>query len=145
MNGSMPWHVSEDLQMFKRVTSGHPVVMGRKTFESLGRPLPNRTNVVVTRNGSFEAEGVSVAGSLKEALAMFPPGEEVFVIGGGEIYAQAMPMADRLYLTRIYADYTGDAFFADYDPAEWTLVSSERHERGKEFPHPFEFQVLERK
>lgn len=141
---SLLWHISEDMRMFKRVTSGHPVVMGRKTFESLGRPLPNRTNVVITRNQDFEAGGVMVAGSLEEAVAMFSDTEEVFVIGGGEIYRQAMPLAGRLYLTRIHAKYAGDTFFPECDSAEWTPVSSEYHERGENFTHPFEFLVYER-
>jgi dihydrofolate reductase len=160
--GQMPWHISEDLRMFRRVTTGHPVVMGRRTFESLGRPLPARTNVVVTRNRDWTAEGVAVAGSLAEAFAMFPPGEEVFVIGGGEIYAAALPLADRVYLTRVDFEYQGDVRFPEWDEtvwrgeavtrdetgrrseAEWRLVSSEHHERGEVFPHPFEFQVYER-
>ncbi len=139
--GVMPWHIPEDLRMFKRVTSGHPVVMGRRTFESLGRPLPNRTNVVITRNRSWNAEGVRVAGSLEDVVAMFTPEEEVFVIGGGEIYREAMPLADRLYLTRIDAAYEGDTFFPDWNEADWQLVSSEFHARGETFQHPFEFLV----
>ena len=93
------WHISEDLKHFKALTSGHPVIMGRKTYESLGRPLPNRTNVVLTR-GDGEFPGCRVVHALDEALALFPAGEELFVIGGAQIYAQALPLADRLYLTR---------------------------------------------
>jgi dihydrofolate reductase len=141
----MLWHISEDFQMFRRVTMGHPVVMGRKTFESLGRALSGRTNVVITRNPEFAAEGATVVGSLEEALALFPASEEVFVIGGGEIYRQAMPLADRLYLTRVGADYDGDTRFPDWNPAEWTLISSENHSHGKDFPHPFDFLVYTRK
>jgi dihydrofolate reductase len=144
-SGGLLWHISEDLQMFKRVTSGHPVVMGRKTFESLGRPLPGRTNVVITRNPDFRADGITVVYSLDEALAMFPASEEVFVIGGGEIYRQAMPIADRLYLTRVSADYEGNTYFPEWNPAEWTLLSSESHPHGKDFPHPFAFLVYTRK
>ncbi len=144
-DNALLWHISEDLKMFKRVTSGHPVVMGRKTFESLGRPLPNRVNAVITRNPDFRTDGVKVAGSLEEAIAMFPQEEEIFVIGGGEIYRQSMPLADRFYLTRVHAKYEGDTRFPDWDPAGWTLVSSERHDRGENFPHPFEFLVYSRK
>lgn len=138
------WHISEDMKMFRRVTTGHPVIMGRKTFESLARPLPNRTNVVVTRNTDYRPEGVEVVHSLEEAVAMFPDSEELFIIGGGEIYRQAMPLADRLYITKVYADYEGDTRFPDLNRDEWTLVSSERHERGEQFPHPFEFLVYKR-
>ena len=144
-NNSLLWHISEDLQMFKRVTTGHPVVMGRKTFESLGRPLPGRTNVVITRRPDYKPGGVETAGSLEEAIALFPAAEEVFIIGGGEVYRQAMPMADRFYLTEVCADYEGDTRFPEWDPYDWTLVSSERHERGEKFPHPFRFLVYERK
>jgi dihydrofolate reductase len=141
----MLWHIAEDFQMFRRVTLGHPVVMGRKTFESLGRALPGRTNVVISRNPEFYADDVTVARSLDEALAQFTDTEEVFVIGGGEIYRQAMPLADRLYLTRVGADYEGDTRFPEWNPAEWTLISTEHHPRGKDFHYPFEFLVYERK
>lgn len=140
---SLLWHISEDLQRFKRITSGHPVVMGRKTFESIGKPLPNRTNVVITRQKSYRADGCIVVHSLDEAISMFPPEEEVFIIGGAEIYRQALPLADMFYLTRIDTVYEGDTFFPDWSEAEWQLVSSERHERGENFPHPFEFQLYE--
>lgn len=139
------WHISEDLKRFKAITSGHPVVMGRKTWESLGRPLPNRTNVVITRNTGYGAEGATVVGSLQEALALFPAEEEVFVIGGGEIYRQAMEVADRLYITKVCADYEGDTFFPDIDPDIWKQTYSEYYRRGAEFPHPFEYENYERK
>ena len=132
------WHISEDLKRFKALTTGHPVVMGRKTFESLGRPLPNRTNVVVTRQ-HIEIPGGTVAGSLEEALALFPAQEEVFVTGGGQIYAQALPLADRIYLTTVMRDYEGDTRFPDWNRSGWTEVFREYHERGKDFPYPFEY------
>ena len=135
----MPWHISEDLRRFKAITTGHPVVMGRKTFESLGRPLPNRTNVVITRNPAYVAEGASVVGSLKEALALFPGSEEVFIIGGGEIYRQAMDIADRLYITRLGEYFDGDTKFPRIDETAWRITSQEHHERGEKFPHPFTF------
>ena len=127
------WHISEDLKRFKALTTGHPVVMGRKTFESLGRPLPNRTNVVVTR------QHIEIPGSLEEALALFPAQEEVFVTGGGQIYAQALPLADRIYLTTVMRDYEGDTRFPDWNRSGWTEVFREYHERGKDFPYPFEY------
>ena len=132
------WHISEDLKRFKALTTGHPVVMGRKTFESLGRPLPNRTNVVVTRQ-HIEIPGCTVAGSLEEALALLPAQEEVFVTGGGQIYAQALPLADRIYLTTVMRDYEGDTRFPDWNRSGWTEVFREYHERGKDFPYPFEY------
>jgi dihydrofolate reductase len=138
----MPWHISEDLQYFKRVTTGHVVVMGRRTFESLGRPLPGRTNVVVTRRADLRLEGVTVVHSLQEAVRMFP---DAFIIGGGEIYAAAMPLADKLYITRIDAEWEGDTRFPDWNEGDWQLVSTERHERGEAFPHPFEFRIYIRK
>lgn len=140
----MPWHISEDLRRFRAITTGHPVVMGRKTFESLGRPLPNRTNVVITRNPAFEAEGATVVGSLDEALARFPAGEEVFVIGGGEIYRQAMPLADRLYVTHIGMPFDGDTHFPPIDPSIWFETRREEHPCGEKFPHPFRFVDYQR-
>ncbi len=137
------WHISEDLRRFKRLTTGHPVVMGRKTCESLGRPLPNRRNVVITRSET-EIAGCEVVHSLDEALALFPADEEVFVIGGAQIYAEALPIADRLYLTRVHRDYEGDTRFPDWNPAEWRLVASERFEHGAEYPYPFTFETYER-
>lgn len=138
-NNTMPWHISEDLKRFKAITSGHPVVMGRKTFESLGRALPNRRNVVITRDSGYQAPGAETAGSLKDALALFDPSEEVFIIGGGEIYRQTLPLADRMYLTWVCADIDGDTTFPEFDTRAWKVTFSERHERGEKFPHPFEF------
>ncbi len=138
-DNSLLWHIAEDLQRFKRITTGHPVVMGRKTFESLGRPLPGRTNVVITRQKDYRAQGCTVVHSLGEAVGLFPPQEEVFIIGGGDIYRQALPIADRLYITRVMHDYEGDTLFPDIDPSLWKATFSEYHERGKNFEYPFEY------
>lgn len=143
-NNSLLWHISEDLRNFKRITSGHPVVMGRKTFESLGRPLPNRTNVVVSRTVT-EIEGCRVAASLGEAIAMFPEDEEVFIIGGAQIYAQALDAADKIYLTRVEHDYEGDTSFPEWDATRWRLTSCEAFQRGEKYPYPFAFEEYERK
>lgn len=140
---SLLWHISEDLRNFKRVTSGHPVVMGRKTFESLGRPLPNRKNVVITRQ-DIEIEGCEVAHSLDEALAMFSADEEIFIIGGAQIYREAMPIADRFYLTRVHHSYEGDTSFPEWNESEWQKVDSERFERGEKYEYPFTFEVYNR-
>ncbi len=133
------WHIREDLQRFKRITSGHPVVMGRKTFESLGRPLPNRTNVVITRQADYRAEGCTVVGSLEEAFALFPATEEVFVIGGAQVYAQALPVADRMYITRVDAAYEGDTWFPAFDASGWQETFREEHPQGETFEHPYTF------
>ena len=133
------WHISEDLKHFKTVTTGHPVVMGRKTFESLGRPLPNRRNVVITRQ-NIAIEGCEVAHSLEEALALFQPEEKVFVIGGAQIYRQALPLCKEFYLTRVFHAYQGDTHFPEWDEREWQLVDSESFASGKEFPYPFAFE-----
>jgi len=138
------WHISEDLRRFKTLTTGHPVVMGRKTCESLGRPLPNRRNVVITRSET-QIAGCEVVHSLDEALTLFPADEEVFVIGGAQIYAEALPIADRFYLTRVHRDYEGDTRLPDWNPAEWRLVASERFACGAEYPYPFTFEVYERR
>lgn len=138
------WHISEDLQHFKAVTSGHPVVMGRKTFESLGRPLPDRTNIVITRQ-EIEIGGCRVVHSLEEALSPFSADEEVFVIGGAEIYAQALPLADRFYLTRVHHAYDGDTSFPDWNPAEWRLVACDARNCGVKYPYPFTIETYERR
>ncbi len=135
-DNTLLWHISEDLKNFKRVTTGHPVIMGRKTFESLGRPLPNRENVVITRQ-DIEIEGCRVVHSLHEALSLFTAEEDVFIIGGGEIYAQAMELAHRLYITRVHRDYEGDVYFPKYDTSLWELTSSHHFERGEKFEYPF--------
>lgn len=140
---SLLWHISEDLRFFKRTTSGHPVIMGRKTYESLGRPLPNRTNVVISRTAD-SIEGCSVARSLEEAIGMFSSDEEIFIIGGAQIYALALEVADRFYLTRVDHEYEGDTSFPAWDESAWQLLSREEHERGEKYPYPFAFEVYER-
>lgn len=117
--GGLPWHLPEDLRHFKSLTLGHPVIMGRRTWESLGRALPGRENIVVTRAAGYEAPGASVAASLDAALALCAGEPTAFVIGGGELYAEALPVADGLVLTEIQRDYPGDARFPDYDRAAW--------------------------
>lgn len=115
VDNKLPWHIPEDLKRFKKITSGHPILMGRKTYDSIGKALPNRTNIVITRNGSWSAPGVLRASSIEEALTMgreSPGGEELFVIGGGEIFNLVMPQADRIYLTEVHRQVKGDAFFA---------------------------------
>lgn len=138
------WHISEDLRRFKAITSGHTVVMGRKTFESLGRPLPNRRNIVVSRQTDLAIPGCEVARSLGEAVAIARNEDEVFIIGGGQIYEQALPLASRIYLTVVDADYEGDTHFPVIDPAVWRETLREEHLRGEKFESPFSFINLER-
>lgn len=148
----LPWHLSEDLRRFRRLTTGHVLVVGRKTFESIGsRPLIGRTLVVVSRNGIESQKGVESAASVEEALAtaarIAEAGgcDEVFVAGGAEIYRQTLPVADRLQLTIIEEDFPGDAYFPEYDPAQWTLVEREDHGPTEANPFSWSFQVLDRK
>lgn len=119
--------ISEDLKFFKRTTLGSPVIMGRKTWDSIGRPLPGRRNIVITRNPQWRAEGAEPAGSLQEAVSLVQNAPKAFVIGGGEIYRQALPMADELVLTEIDADFDGDAFFPEWDRTQFTSQASESH------------------
>ncbi len=145
-DGGLPWHLSKDLKRFKKLTLGHALVMGRKTFESIGRPLPRRRSVVLSRDPVYRPPGAETAGSLEGALArLAKEGEaEVFVIGGAEVFAEALPLAERLYLTRVHAQVGGDVCFPPFDPAAWRLVSSERHDADDRHAYPFSFEVWER-
>jgi dihydrofolate reductase len=125
--GSLPWHLPEDLRRFKALTLGHPILMGRRTWESIGRPLPGRRNVVITRQAGYAAPGAEVFHDLESALAAVAGATEVFVIGGGEVYAAALPVADRLHLTELHDEVEGDALFPPFDPAGWAQTSRERH------------------
>ena len=141
---SLLWHIKEDMRFFRTTTSGHAVIMGRKTFESLGsKPLPKRTNIVITRQ-DVEFEGALTAHSLQEAIAMVEGDEEIFIIGGAQIYAQALECADRLYLTLVEKEYEGDTSFPEIDYRYWQLVAEQRHERGEEFEYPFSFLTFDR-
>jgi dihydrofolate reductase len=126
--GVLPWRLPEDLKRFKALTLGHPIIMGRKTWESLGRPLPGRHNIVITRSPDFRAEGATIVPSIAAALVACGQTESVFVIGGAEIYAQALPQAQRLELTEIHADAEGDALFPPFDRAFWKETTRESHQ-----------------
>ncbi len=138
------WNIKEDMRRFRTTTTGHPVIMGRKTFESIGRPLPKRTNVVITR-GESEFEGCLVAHSIEEAVKMFPSDEEVFIIGGAQIYKQALPLVDKMYLTIVHKEFAGDTSFPKFDMSEWQEVAREEFERGEEYDGAFTFIDLVRK
>lgn len=127
-DNALPWRLPEDLKRFKALTLGHPVIMGRKTYESIGRPLPGRRNIIVTRNAVFQAEGCEISASLDAALATCNgTTDEVFVIGGAQIYAEAMSRAQRLYLTEVRRAFPGDARFPEFDPNEWNETTREAH------------------
>jgi dihydrofolate reductase len=142
--GSLPWHLPKDLQHFKRVTLDHTVIMGRKTFEEIKRPLSNRRNVVISRNPAFRPAGVTVVPDLDEALALGATEREVFVIGGGEIYRLALPRADRLYLTVVHAQVEGDTLFPSFDTDAWALEEEERHEPDDKHAFAFTFRRYSR-
>ncbi|MEZ5003829.1 MAG: dihydrofolate reductase [Chitinophagales bacterium] len=141
------WKLSDDLRRFKRITSGHAVLMGRKTFESLGKPLPNRTNLVVTRDENFTAEGAHVFNQINEALeyARSEGEEELFIIGGGEIYQMMLPAANKLYLTKVHAQPEGDTFFPEIQDEEWDVINEEAHKADDRNEFDFVFLDLERR
>ena len=141
--GELPWRLSDDLQRFKVITMGKPIVMGRKTWESIGRPLPGRQNIVITRQPGFEARGCQVVGSTDEAIAAAEGADEVMIIGGSEIYALFLPVAGRIYLTRVHTEIEGDAFFRDLGE-EWTLVSDELRTADDRNEFDVSFRTYER-
>lgn len=139
----LPWHLPDDLRHFKRLTLGRPIIMGRRTWESLPGLLPDRTHLVVTRDPSYRADGAVVVGSLDEALGA-AGGEEALVVGGAQLYALALPRASRLYLTLVDAEVEGDVFFPAIDPAAWREVAREPHAADERHAYPFAFVTLER-
>ena len=142
--GELPWRLPDDLRRFKEITMGKPIVMGRKTWDSIGRPLPGRKNIVITRQKGFEAEGCEVVGSVAEAMTAAGDAADVMVIGGSEVYALFMPVADGLYLTRVHAEVEGDAFFPVIHETEWRLIGEEHHGADDRNEHAFSFQRFER-
>jgi len=125
-NNQLIWHLSDDLKRFKALTTGHSIIMGRKTFESIGRPLPKRHNIVVSRNTNLQIDGCTVVSSLQDAIALCAQDDVAFVIGGGELYRQALPLANKLYLTKVHKSFEGDTFFPKIDMDEWREVYSEK-------------------
>lgn len=145
-DNQMIWHLPDDLRHFKKITSGHPIIMGRRTFEAIGRPLPNRTNIVVTRQPDWQAAGCEVAYSVPTALELArQTAEDVFVIGGGEIYRQALTAADTIYLTEVHHTFDGDATFPELNPGEWREETRERHEPDEKHAYAFSFVTLRRR
>lgn len=152
-NNDMPWHLSADLRYFAKTTKGHPIIMGRKCYESIGRPLPKRHNIIITRNKTFQAQGCVVVHSLEEALQEATnyyqnnptDAPEVFVIGGGEIYQQALSAANRLYITYIDVQVEGgDVFFPAFDQNQWLTIKEEAHQKDEKNPYNYTFAILKR-
>lgn len=144
-DGDLPWHLPKDLKRFKKLTTGHTVVMGRKTFDSCDRkPLPNRRNIVITRNQNLKSDGVEVVHSLDEALSLTRSTDSVFIVGGSAIYEMALPLANTMELTRVHATLTGHVHFPKFENKEWRLVSSETHQADEKHDFSFTFQRFER-
>jgi len=139
------WHLPRDMKHFKETTTGHFIIMGRKTFESNGRALPNRTNVIITRDKDFNAEGCVVVHSLEDAFKVAKDDPEAFIIGGGVIYKMALPIVDRIYLTKIHHTFEGDTFFPELDMNEWEEISCQDFEPDEKNKYPFSIIILDRK
>jgi len=144
-DNQLVWHLPDDFKRFKKLTSGHHIIMGRKTFDSFPKLLPNRTHVVITRQDNFRKEGVLVVNSLERAIELSADDPQPFVIGGGEIYKLAMKLADKIELTRVHGTFEADAFFPEIDENQWKLVSKEFHEKDEKHNYAFTYLTYERK
>ncbi len=143
--GKMPWHLSEDLKHFRKITWGKPILMGRKTFEAIGRPLPGRQNIIVSRNTQFRAAACTIVTSIEAGMAM-AEGNELMVIGGATLYEALLPRAETLYLTLIDTDFPGDTFFPPWEPSQWLEVARQTCSTDpKGFPYPYSFIQLQRR
>ncbi len=144
-DNALPWHLPADLGYFKKTTTGKTVLMGRKTYESIGRPLPNRRNVIVSRNVDFQAKGCEVVGSINAALELAKNDDEVMIMGGASFYEQMLPDVDRLYITQIEGKYEGDAHFPIFDRSEFAESFKESHQPDEKNKHTYHFTILDRK
>lgn len=144
-DNQLVWHLPDDFKRFKKLTSGHYIIMGRKTLESMNGPLPNRTNIVITRQEDYTYPGCTVVNSLEEALSACPQHEEVFVIGGGEIYKQSIEKADKIELTRVHTTVEADAFFPEINTEEWSLTERVLHDKDEKHKFEFVFETWMRK
>lgn len=143
-DNALPWRLPADLKRFRRLTTGHPIIMGRRSYESIGRPLPDRTNIVVTRRADYQAPGCTVVHTIEDAFRAAGDTDEVFVIGGAELYAQTLDRADRLYLTCVHAPIAGDTVFPAFDPASWRETAREQHETDDQHVWAYSFVTLDR-
>ena len=145
VDNKLPWHLPKDLKHFKEITSGHPIIMGRKTYESIGKPLPNRTNIVISRKKDWFEEGILIVGSIKEAIKFGQKiDEDIFIIGGGNIFEQTMDIADKLEVTEIKTNIEADTFFPKIDPKIWTKTDEVCHEKDEKNNFDFCFQTFQR-
>ena len=144
-DNGLPWHLPADLAFFKKLTTGNTILMGRKTFDSIGRPLPNRRNIVITRNADIEITDCEVVNSIEKALSLVQSETEVMVIGGAKLYQQILPIADRLYITQVEGEFDGDTYFPHYDEDDWLEVSCESHQPDEKNKHAYHFIILKRK
>ena len=145
VDNQLPWHLPKDLKHFKEITSGHPIIMGRKTYESIGKPLPNRTNIVISRKKDWFEEGILIVGSIKEAIKFGQKiDEDIFIIGGGNIFEQTMDIADKLEVTEIKTNIEADTFFPKIDPKIWTKTDEVCHEKDEKNNFDFCFQTFQR-
>ena len=142
-NGGLPWRLPDDMRRVRQVTMGKPLIMGRRTYESIGRPLSGRTNIVLTRDPAFHPEGVLTARTPEEALGLAGDAPEVIVFGGAQVFRQFLPMADRIYLTQVDADVGGDTYF-DFNGNDWLVVENVPHPADERHPYPFNFLTLDR-
>ncbi len=143
-DNDLPWHLSADLRYFKKITMGKPLIMGRNTHESIGRPLPGRKNIIVTKNKHYKQEGCSVVHSIEAALKEANNAEEVIVMGGASLYKQFLPLANKLYLTLVHANLEGDTWFPQWQPNEWQQISREDHPADDKNEYPYSFIVYQR-
>ena len=143
IDNTLPWHLSADLKKFREVTTGHTIIMGRKTYDSIGRPLPKRRNIVITRQEGLDIEGCEVVNSIEEALKL-SEGEKAFIIGGEQIYRQSLDLVDELYITKVQVEVQGDAWFPEFDESSWQLVEEEKFTADEKNDHNFAFQVYKK-
>jgi len=144
-DNELVWHLPNDFKRFKALTSGHHIIMGRKTFESFPKPLPNRTHIVITRQKNYQPDGCIVVNSLEKAIALCPKEEDSYIIGGGEIYTIGMPYSDKIELTRVHDNFEAYAFFPDINPDEWELIQSEYQTKDEKHLIDFTYQTFVRK
>lgn len=140
----LPWHLPDDLKRFKEITRGHSVIMGRKTYESIGRLLPERKNIIITRDKNYKVEGAVIVSSIEEAIQECKEEKEAFVIGGGEILKIALPYLNKMYLTHVDAVVTADSFFPEFEPTEWKIIREEFHPKDEKHAYDFTFKIYEK-